>query len=340
MKRLATTLLATLLVLSLYASSSRVVPQTRERTVTQSKSDKIDTVKVDVDLVVLDALVLQKKTARVVGSLKQGDFVLTEDGVRQEITHFGQDTQPLSVLLLVDRGGCLDPFGEKVRAATRAALSRLKPQDEVALMAYNDRVELVQGFVRDRSKIEEALERVPEANEEAEHCLNRVFYDAAHYILQAGNPVGRRVIIAITGVTSNIDCNNAPSGKEAARAIYESGSVVCGLIPSSVGQRMENGIMSMGTGIGRMFKVPLLSIKQLADETGGEVLDDKPEVLDRAFNTLIDHLRTRYQLGFVSTNKKRDGTTRKLKLEITPTTKKTEGELVVKTRRTYIAPRS
>jgi hypothetical protein len=70
------------------------------------------------------------------------------------------------------------------------------------------------------------------------------------------------------------------------------------------------------------------------------VLDDKPEVLDRAFNTLIDHLRTRYQLGFISSNKKRDGTTRKLKLEIIPATKKAQGELVVKTRRTYIAPKS
>jgi VWFA-related protein len=338
MKRLATILLPTVLILSFY-TSSRVVPQTRERTVMPSKSDKVDTLKVDVDLVVVDALVLQKKTARVVGDLKQNDFILTEDGIRQEITHFGQDTSPLSVLLLVDRGGCLDPFGEKVRAATRAALSRLKPQDEVALMAYHDRVELVQGFVRDRRLVEEALDRVPEADEEARHCLNRAFFEAANYMMDAGNPVGRRVIIVITAVTSNVDCDG-PSGKEAARAIFESGSVVCGLIPSSPGQRLENGVASMGTSIGRLFKVPTISIKNLADETGGEVLDDKPEVLDRAFNTLIDHLRTRYQLGFVSTNKKRDGTTRKLKLEIAPATKKSQGELVVKTRRTYTAPKS
>lgn len=336
MKRVATLLLSILLILSLYASTP-VTPQTRERTVTQSK---VDTVKVDVDLIVLDALVMQKKTARIVGNLKKEDFVLMEDGVKQEITHFGQDSSPLSVLLLIDRGGCLDPFGEKVRAATMNALARLKPQDEVALMAYDDEVELVQGFVRDRRRIEEALDRVPRADEQADHCLNRAFYDAAHYILQAGNPVGRRVIIVITGVTSNFDCDNAPSGKEAARAIYESGAVVCGLIPSSAGQRMENGVAGMGTRIGRFFKVPTISINQLAEETGGEVLDDKPEVLDRAFNTLIDHLRTRYQLGFTSSNKKRDGTVRKLRLELTPSAKKSQGELVVRTRRTYVAPKS
>lgn len=338
MKRLTMMLLSMLILLSLVATAS-VVPQTRERIVTPPKTEKMDTVKVDVDLVVLDALVLQKKTARVVGDLKQNDFILTEDGVRQEITQFGQDTAPLSVLLLVDRGGCLDPFGEKVRAATSAALSRLKPRDEVALMAYNERVELVQGFVRDRNKIEQAIDRVPESEEETRHCLNRAFYDAANYMMEAGNPVGRRVIIVITAVTSSSDCEG-PSGKAAARAVYESGSVVCGLIPTSPGQRLEDGIASMGTRLGNLFKLPSLSIKTLAEETGGEVLDDKPETLDRAFNTLIDHMRTRYQLGFVSTNKKRDGSLRKLKLEITPTAKKSQGELVVKTRRAYFAPRS
>ena len=110
---------------------SPVASQTRERTVSQTKDD---VVKVEVDLVVLDALVMNQRTGRVVGSLKQDDFILYEDGVKQQITHFSQDTLPLSVLLLVDRGGCLDPFGSQVRRATLEALSRLKPTDEVALM--------------------------------------------------------------------------------------------------------------------------------------------------------------------------------------------------------------
>src|ERR1044072_7482793 len=156
MKRLAAMLFSILLLLSLYASS-KVIPQTRERTVTQQKSEKVDTVKVDVDLVVLDALVLQKKTARVVGDRKRSDCMLSEDGVRQQITHFGQDTLPLSVLLLVDRGGCLDPFGSQGRQAGLEALARLKPTDEVAVMTYHDTVTLVQDFSRDRREVAEAL---------------------------------------------------------------------------------------------------------------------------------------------------------------------------------------
>ena len=54
---------------------------------------------IDVDLVKVDALVLQKNTARIVGGLNKEDFLLYEDGIKQEITHFSQDQLPLSVVL-------------------------------------------------------------------------------------------------------------------------------------------------------------------------------------------------------------------------------------------------
>lgn len=320
--------------------NSRLSSQTRERTVgTGRPATQAEVVKVDVDLVTVDALVLQKKTARAVGDLKETDFVILEDGTKQQLTHFSQNTLPLSVLLLIDRGGCLDPFGSAVRHAANEALSRLKPTDEVAVMSYHDNVELVQEFTRDRSQIESALNRIPPHNNWADHCLNKAFAKAADYMVAAGNPVGRRVIIAITGITRNFDCGHGPSGKAAKQSLYESGSVVCGLIPSTTGQRMENGYMNWGTRMAGAFGAPTLDIKQLADETGGEVLEDKPEKLNTTFNTLIDHLRTRYSLAFVSSNKKRDGSLRKLKIDLTPNAQKSREKLVVKARRSYVAPR-
>ena len=92
-------------------------------------------------------------------------------------------------------------------------------------------------------------------------------------------------------------------------------------------------------GIGGIFKARSSNLNLLAEETGGEVLTDKPENLDRTFNDLIDHLRTRYVVGFVSTNTKRDGSFRKLKLEVIPSLQKPDSKLVVKTRRGYIAAR-
>ena len=313
-------------------------PQTGsiQQTIEDSSDKGSENIRLAVDLVVLDAQVIQHKTGRIVGNLTREDFVLAEDGVRQQVTQFSQDTLPLSVILLIDRGGCLDPFSDKVRHATLAALERLRPQDEVALMSFANTTELVTGFGRGKNRILAGLDHLPPHDENADHCFNRAFYEAADFMRGAGNPDGRRVIIMITGITTYFDCTG-PSADEARMAVLESGSVVCGIIPKTAGQRMENGIMMAAAGIGGLFKAKSSNLKQLAEETGGEVLHDKPENLDRVFNDLIDHLRTRYTLGFVSTNRKRDGSFRKLKLELARPAQKSDDRLVVKTKRGYIA---
>lgn len=339
------------LSLLIFASDRTVISQSRERRASADQSNSTndkdpvrnqapaEIVKVDVDLVTIDALVLEKKTARIIGGLNQKDFQIYEDGAKQQITYFSQDSLPLSVLFLIDRGGCLDPFGDKVQRAAREAVERLKPVDEVAVMTYHDTTRLLQGFTKNRILIENALERVPPHSEEADHCLNKLFADAADYMISAGNPTGRRVIVVITGVTRNFDCLDGPSGKFAAQAVYESGSVVCAIIPKEIGQGLENGIMVWATRMGKIGGAPYLDIETLANETGGEILSDKPDNLSTTFQTLMDHLRSRYNLAFVSTNRKRDGTTRKLKIDVQPQVSKSQSKWVVKARRSYVAPK-
>ncbi len=336
---LLTGLLAAIALPFLFSAQS----QSRPRTVasqTYSAPGSDDVLKVDVDLITVDALVLEKKSARVVGDLRQADFTLSEDGVKQTITHFSQDSLPISMLLLVDRGACLDPFGTEVREAARQAIARLKPSDEVAFMSYHDEVELLQEFTRDRDLISRSLDRVPPHEEHARHCLNKAFGAAADYVQKAGNPIGRRVVVVITGVTRDFDCPSGMSGKAAAQAIYESGAVVSAIVPKTAGQQMENAMMVWATRFGKLGGAPYMDIKKLADETGGEILSDKPERLNTTFTDLINHLRTRYNLAFTSTNKNRDGTTRKLKIDVGAPAQTTKSKLVVKARRSYVAPKT
>jgi len=307
---------------------------------TPRPAPSVDVVKVDVDLVKVDALVLNKKTATAVSGLKKDDFLIYEDGTKQEITHFSTDSLPLSVVLVVDRGACLNAYPVAVHRAAREAIDRLKPVDEIAVMAFANTTVLVQPFTTNRIMIEDALNRMPEQTGYQEHCFNNLFADAADYMIKASNPAGRRVVIVITGVTRLFDCQNAPSGKSAAHAIYESGSVVCGIITRVFGHLIENGVLATATRVVKLPGVEFMDIHALANETGGEVMSDTPEKLDTTFQTLIDHLRSRYNLAFVSTNKNRDGTTRKLKLDLAPSIEKSQGKLVVKARRSYIAPRN
>lgn len=320
------------------------LPQTRERTVGPSRAEAnqkvAEVIKTDIDLVTVDALVLQKNTARVMGGLTQADFLISEDGKTQTITHFSQDSLPLSVLLLIDRGGCLDPFSEEVRTAASDAVLRLKPSDEVAVMTYHDRAELRQEFTRDRRAVDQALRYVPPHDERADHCLNIALDKAANYMMNAANPNGRRVITLITAVTRNWDCRGGPSNKAAIHSVFESGSVVCGIVPKTPEQMAENGVMRWATRLGRIAGASYLDIQKLADDTGGEIMHDHPDELDRSFVTLVTHLRTRYSLSFVSTNKARDGKVRKLKIDLAKGVEKSRGKLVVKARKSYVAPKS
>jgi len=313
---------------------------------TSTPESPADVVKVDVDLVKIDALVLQKNTARIVGGLKKEDFVLYEDGAKQEITHFSQDELPLSVVLAIDRGpACphpLDTWSDEAHRAAREAIDRLKPVDEIAVMAFTDSTKLIQPFTRNRIMIENALNNIPEPAKTTNvaHCFNLMFADAAQHMLKASNPAGRRVIIVITSMTRLFDCSNGPSNRAATAAIYEAGAVVCAIIPKVIVQRVENVLQTTATRANKVVAAKYMDLEYLANETGGEVLANKPEKLDTTFQTLIDHLRSRYNLAFVSTNKKRDGTTRKLKLDIDPARQKSPGKLVIKARRSNISPRS
>jgi VWFA-related protein len=312
---------------------------------TPTPESSTEVVKIDIDLVKIDALVLQKNTARIVGGLNKEDFMLYEDGIKQQITHFSQDQLPLSVLVAIDRGpACphrIDVWSAEAHRAAREAIDRLKPVDEIAVMAFTDTTKLIQPFTRNRIMIEKALNNIPEQAKTTNvaHCFNLMFADAAEHMFKASNPAGRRVIIVITSMTRLFDCSNGPSNRAATAAIYESGAVVCAIIPKVIIQRVENALQIAATRVNRVVAAHYMDLQQLADETGGEVLANKPEKLDTTFQTMIDHLRSRYNLAFVSTNKNRDGTTRKLKLDVDAAQQKSQGKLVVKARRSYISPR-
>src|SRR5262245_24016557 len=110
---------------------------TLSSTLSQNNRDNgVEPIRLGTSLVVLDAQVLNRRTGAVVGGLKREDFLIHENGVRQEITHFSQDKLPLSIILLLDLSGSVRPYVEQIRDGALQALSRLKPEDEVALLAF------------------------------------------------------------------------------------------------------------------------------------------------------------------------------------------------------------
>src|SRR5215470_3734639 len=120
------------LLLSILLTSS--VPQAVRQPPAPGPEDR--PVKLRTDLVVLDAQVVRGKTGDVVGGLTARDFILSEDGVDQQIAYFSQDALPLSVMILLDVSGSVWPTTLKLRNGALEVLELLKSEDEVALMVF------------------------------------------------------------------------------------------------------------------------------------------------------------------------------------------------------------
>src|SRR6188474_1922095 len=107
--------------------------------------------KTGVDLINVTASV-SDASGRFVQGLDKGDFIVYEDGQRQEITHFSSERTPVSLGIVLDTSGSM--AGEKLQAA-KAALNRflfdlLDPQDEIFLYTFDDDPRLLQGWTSDR----------------------------------------------------------------------------------------------------------------------------------------------------------------------------------------------
>ena len=295
--------------------------------------------KLGVELVVMDVQVLKKQTGRAVGNLRKEDFVVYEDGIKQDATHFSQDSLPLSVVLLLDVSGSVRPFISQIRNGALQAIQRLKPEDEVALAAFATSTRIVQSFTRDRRLIADRIEDLyKSANVGRATFLPEGIYQASVHLKKASNPGSRRVIIAITDNLSNQYRFAGHSGGEATGELYETGGVVCGLLIGGGFGKGADGVRK----VMRYFPTSLLlrdpsDVDTFADRTGGEVMRASNDEIEARLVELIEHLRTRYAIGYTPSNSKHDGKFRKVKVTVSAAVEAREGTLSVLTRRGYNA---
>jgi VWFA-related protein len=316
-----------------------LLPCTLSQTQKQSSPDQA--IKLSTDLVLIEADVLNKKTGQAVRGLSKEDFVIYEDEVKQEITHFSQDRLPLSVLLLIDVSGSVWPRIKRLREGALESLRNLKPEDEVAVMVFAVRPRLTLPFTKDKQLAARAIEEASGDKVGAATDSNEAVFQAAAYIKNATNPDKRRVIVAIS---DDISTDKVLLSKKAKtiHELFESGGVLCGLFFDSIYKEKPEPPTDPYQGV---LQTPLIVgeidlIKSYVDRTGGIAIKADQENIKDRFNHLIERLRTRYNFGYVSSNEKRDGKFRKIRLRISPDVYKREKGVAVVTRKGYNAPRS
>src|SRR5262245_14232881 len=262
----------------------------------RAKPDRTQTMRVDVDLVLLNATVTDSANRFVTG-LRQEDFKVWEDKIEQKIDYFSSENVPLSVGIIFDISGSM---ADKVRAAVTAATTFLRmtdPDDEYFLVQFSDAPEVTQDFTTDISKLQSQLLF---AKAKGRTSLYDALYLGLEKIGHGRN--ARKALLVITDGEDNHSRYSLGNVREFAREhdvmIYSIGII-------NPMEEQYGGFSGRGV------------LDNLANLTGGEAFfPESIQALPGICSQIGLDLKTQYLLGYRSANATADGKWRKIRVKI------------------------
>jgi Ca-activated chloride channel family protein len=279
----------------------------------QEDTTGLATFKSDVAVVTVDVAVTDAKGHFIPG-LPANYFRVLEDNVPQQIKSISPGEAPMTVAMVIEFSARFQQFWgptwyQTLTAAYGFAQS-LKPDDYLAIVAYDIRPEILTDFTTDRGKIQEALQRLnipgfSEAN----------LYDALTDTANRMSGIeGRKAIVLIS---SGIDTFSKLNYGETRKILQEDGVPVYAI---GLMQALRDIIEAQG-GLqgpaGLDFLQADNAMRTFAKETGGvaffpRFFGEFPTI----FQQINQALRSQYVITYEPTNKAHDGTYRKIKVEL------------------------
>jgi VWFA-related protein len=268
---------------------------------TPSPQSPDDTLKVIVDLVDVPFSVVDRN-GRFVPNLTARDFLVEEDGRRQEIRNFSRESElPLTLGMLIDTSPSVRPvFDEEKVTAVRFLESIVRPKDLALVIGFDRSVTLIQDFTENTKLLKRAID-------DLEIGGGTSLYDAIYLVAEEKlrEEAGRKAIIVISDgedTTSKVRVN------EALIASHRSDTVIYAISNSIRG----GGIFGRRRG---GFGGDVGTLRKFTDETGGTtfVLSNQ-NGFKKIFDQIAQELRTQYSLAYVSTNSARDGKYREIRI--------------------------
>ena len=144
--------------------------------------------------------VVRDKRGRIIRTLGQDDFVLTDSGAPQSVVDFWSDaTAPASVTFLVDGSGSMAAGAASARRISEMLLAHLTPErDEAALMSFDTRLLRLRDFTGDFDRIRRGFNELDAFG--ASSIYDAIAGTAGMVAERAGT---RRAIVVITDGSDN-----------------------------------------------------------------------------------------------------------------------------------------
>ena len=264
------------------------------------------------------------KQKRFVSTLKREDIRVFEDGVPQEIFTFQQNIDlPLSLAILIDCSGSEERTLPEEKAAAQSFLeSVLHPnRDEAAVVSFTGEVTLEQGLTGNIGRLRRAIDQVefvppsgyigggvvvggtpPISGTQQQLAGSTAIWDAiwatANELLSASAEHTRRAIILLT------------DGEDTISQVHMQDAI-------NRAVKADSLIYAIGIGDRYQFGIDEGALKKITGATGGRAYFPRNErELREAFVQIQKDLREQYLVAYTPSNKTRDGSYRRLAIEV------------------------
>lgn len=267
-----------------------------------------------VDLVNFGVFVTDKAGTPLTG-LKAEDFEVVEDGARQTVKYFAggdpEDAPPLHLGFMIDMSGSMADDMKDIRTAAIRFLDNVKQVRDITVVDFDTEVRVARFDGDDPRLIEHLRRRKPDGY--------TALYDAVGvYLGGATSQNGDKILVMYTD-------------GEDTRSAMSQGDLLDMLKASDV---TVYAIGYVARGSNRMGLQQTLH--RLASSTGGQAFfPTSLKDLEKMYEKILGEIAARYSIGYLSTNKKHDGTWRDVKVRILRDGLK---DVKIRTRTGYFAP--
>jgi Ca-activated chloride channel family protein len=295
--------------LFLLLSFSIFVVQARAQEARQDEVIKINTNLVSVPVVVTD------RQGRYISSLNAEDFTLYQDGVKQTISFFGAEEEPLNVALLLDSSRSALDAMEQIQDAAQDFIRLLQPADRAMVVSFDNNVSVLCPLTSDRKRLQNAVDQV-----DIGERIGTVMRDAVIEVVEQhfAKVKGRKAVILLT---DGKDFGSSLSKDELLDIFEESDVMVYSVFyetrVASIGRR--RGMWRRGRRGGREKRAngdAIEYLEQMSEISAGRFYQNDVADLKSTFRLVADELRKHYRLGYYPPDAETGSTAHTIKVKV------------------------
>jgi Ca-activated chloride channel family protein len=266
-------------------------------------------IRTGVDVVALNVTVTDGLN-RYVTDLGQDDFLIFENGRKQDLTFFQKTSLPLALVLLLDTSASMQGNLGIAQEAAIGFARELGPEDQAAVIEFDSTVSVLQSFTNDRTAIERAI-RHTEANG------STALYNAVYIALKELNKTAREVRgqprrRALVLLSDGDDTSSLIAFDEVLDLAARADTAIY-----TIGLGLDASSSTRGSASGRTSPAAHFLLRRLAEQTGGRVFfPSHAKDLSGVYAAIKAELSSQYALAYESNNLRRDGQFRQIAVRV------------------------